>query len=91
MRPTYQEVKIILYIMQFKSIDALTDVPTDAPRDVLTDTQTVATIGTPRDALTDALTDALSDVPTETLTDARRHPTEALRDDLTDNGSKPFN
>ena len=69
-RPTYQELKLTLYIMQFKSIDAPTDgsidtpidALTDAPRDVLTDTLTVAATDTPRDALTDC-GQTLSNVP----------------------------
>ena len=61
MRPTYKELKITLYIMQFKlkdaptdgSTDTITDALTYAPRDVSTDTTTVATTDTSNDALTD--------------------------------------
>ena len=52
MRPTYWELKITPYIMQFKSMYALTDSSTDTPIHALTDA--------PADALRGVLTDILT-------------------------------
>ena len=65
MRPTYRELKITLYIMQFKLTDALTDVSTDTLTDALTD----ATTNAPRDVSTDTLIVAATDTPRDALTD----------------------
>ena len=74
MRPTYYELKITLYVIQFKSIDTLTDGSTKTLMNALTDTLADAPTDAPRDVLTETLTVAITDIPRVALADSRQMP-----------------